>query len=153
MYYSYNDFLGDIKLLQSKVQASIGTPKALLHIIRGGMTMSHMLALSWNIREVYGVNAISYSDKKQDNLIIKNIPKIQDDINEILILDEIIDSGKTLYALIQKLQAIYPDKRFFSAVIFQKRNTMIKADFFVREATEWIDFFWEVDMLSSKKSK
>ncbi len=149
MYYSYEDFLKDLMILKDKVEKQIGIPDALVCIARGGMTMSHMLGLAWNIRAVYSLNAISYSDHKvQSSLILENMPVIKKEHKKILILDEIIDSGNSASVVMQKLRSSFPESSFSIGVIFQKPNAKIVADYFVREAGEWIDFFWEVDMLN-----
>lgn len=149
MYYSYEEFLKDLTLLKDKVEKQMGIPDALVCIARGGMTMSHMLGLIWNIRAVYSLNAISYSDQKvQSSLILENMPVIKKEHKKILILDEIIDSGNSLSVVIEKLRSSFPESDFSTAVIFQKPSAKIVADYFVREAGEWIDFFWEVDMLN-----
>ena len=153
MYYSYEDFLTDLITLKSKVEAKIGVPDALVCIARGGMTMGHMLALAWNIRAVYSINAISYSDSKvQSSLIIENTPTIKPIYKKILLLDEIVDSGESLNAVLQKLQDVHPYANFMSAVIFQKSTAKIRADFYIKEPSEWIDFFWEVDMLENQNA-
>ena len=75
-YYSYEEFLEDLKDLYNKIDSKIGKPDAMIAIARGGLTMAHLLSLRWDLREVYTLNAISYQGDKQGDLIIKNIPNI-----------------------------------------------------------------------------
>ncbi|PAF44826.1 phosphoribosyltransferase family protein [Helicobacter sp. 11S02596-1] len=151
MVYAYSDFLGDMKELRRQIEAKIGIPDAIVCILRGGMTMSHMLALAWNLRAVYALNAISYSDANvQSSLIIENMPAIKDEHQKILIVDEIVDSGETLETIMQKFRSAYPQKSFYSSVIFQKPTAKVCADFYLKQPAEWVDFFWEVDMLEKK---
>ncbi|PAF46374.1 nicotinate phosphoribosyltransferase [Helicobacter sp. 12S02634-8] len=151
MYYSYDDFLNDLKTLHKQVGERVGVPDAIVCIARGGMTMSHMLALAWNLRSVYTLNAISYSDANvQSSLIIENMPQIKYEHQRILVVDEIVDSGKSLETIMHKLRGSYPEKMFYSAVIFQKSSAKVRADFYLKSVVEWIDFFWEVDMLEKK---
>ncbi|PAF54531.1 nicotinate phosphoribosyltransferase [Helicobacter sp. 13S00482-2] len=152
MYYSYTEFLGDLKILARKVEEDIGVPDAIVCIARGGMVMSHMLCLAWNLRSIYTLSAFSYSDKNvQSSLIIENMPDIKPDHKKILVVDEIVDSGKSLEEILQKLRVRNPQVSFYSAVIFQKLNAKIFADFYVKDPSlEWIDFFWEVDMLEQR---
>lgn len=145
-YYSYEEFLKDAKLLFKKADSHIGKPDAILAIARGGLSLAHFLSLRWDLREVYSLNAISYDGNKQKELIIKNIPKIDSSFKKILIVDEIVDSGKSLKKIIEMLQEQNPQIAFYTAVIFQKENAQIKANFWIREPLDWIDFFWERDM-------
>ncbi|MDU7693226.1 MAG: phosphoribosyltransferase family protein [Helicobacter sp.] len=152
MYYDYPSFLADIKDLKKQIEASIKVPDALISITRGGMTMTHFLSLAWNIRAVYGINAISYSDKNvQSNLIIDNVPNIKPHEKHILIVDEIVDSGKSLQAVLDKMKGTFPEHTFYTCVIFQKQSAPIKANFYLKEPSEWIDFFWEVDVINDCK--
>ncbi|MCE3037367.1 phosphoribosyltransferase [Helicobacter sp. faydin-H20] len=152
MYYAYHNFLEDLKVLKQKVEEKIGIPDAIVCIARGGMTMSHMLGLAWNIRAVYSLNAISYSDTKvQSSLIIENMPCIRKEHKKIIILDEIVDSGVSLSEVVHKLSTNFQHATFYTATIFQKNTAKIKADFFIREPNEWVDFFWETDLLEDNK--
>ncbi|PAF42948.1 phosphoribosyltransferase family protein [Helicobacter sp. 11S03491-1] len=148
MYYSYHEFLDDLKSLRAKIEEKIGIPDGIVCIARGGMVMSHMLSLAWNLRAVYTLNAISYNNcNVQHSLVIENIPSIKPEHQKILVIDEIIDSGNSLEIILQKLQFAYKEKSFWTGVIFQKPTAKVFADFFIKNPPEWIDFFWEVDML------
>lgn len=154
IYYAYADFLDDMKVLSARIEAGFGIPQAIVCIARGGMCMSHFLALKWNLRaeSIYTINATSYADREaKHSLTLGQIPHIEQ--NRVLIVDEIVDSGRSLSAVMRSLGKAYPrdkfGKDFASAVIFQKSGASVVADFYVRENKEWIDFFWEVDMLDS----
>lgn len=145
-YYPYEEFLNDARALWLKVDASIGKPDAIIAIARGGLTLAHMLSLRWDLREVYTLNAISYDGNQQKELIIKNIPNIESQIKKVLIVDEIIDSGKSLSKIVSILKEKNPSIAFHTAVIFQKKDVAFRSDFFIHDSQEWIDFFWERDM-------
>lgn len=145
-YYAYDEFLEDMKDLYGKIDEAIGKPDAIIAIARGGLTMAHMLSLRWDLREVYTLNAISYQGEKQGELIVKNIPSIPEGFSKVLIVDEIVDSGKSLVKIINALKGLNPQVNFYTSVIFQKPTALIQADFSLREPESWIDFFWERDM-------
>lgn len=67
----------------------------------------------------------------------------------VLIVDDIVDSGATLAALLPKLHARYPHIEFRVATLFTKSSAQVQPDFSLREATDWIDFYWERDFLKS----
>lgn len=146
-YYSYEEFLKDARILFEKIDSQIGKPDAIIAIARGGLTLAHLLSLRWDLREVYSLNALSYEGNKQKDLIIKNIPTIDSQFKHILIVDEIVDSGKSLKEVLKILQKANPYIHFYTAALFQKEKAQIKADFFLKEPYDWIDFFWEKDML------
>ena len=64
-------------------------------------------------------------------------------------IDDIVDSGETLQEIMKILREQYPECEFKIATIFYKSTAVIEADFAIKKAHEWIDFFWEVDLLDS----
>ncbi len=128
MHYSYETFLKDSLKLVKQVERICGVPEALVCVMRGGMTLAHFLSLHWNLREVYGINAISYDTTKQQNALkIENIPTIKERLKTILVVDEIVDSGNSLEAVLKVLQEKHPDKKFYSASLFQKNKREIQS--------------------------
>ncbi|WP_104707857.1 phosphoribosyltransferase [Helicobacter ailurogastricus] len=145
LYYGYNEFRQDVVDLAKMVEANF-KPQAIVSILRGGMTLAHFLGLYWDMKEVYAINASSYStDRKQGELHIENIPQLKPAHKEILVVDEIVDSGRSFLGVMEILKQRYPDAHFKSAVLFAHKGARFQADYTLKEATSWIDFFWEVD--------
>ena len=147
IYYSYENFKTDIPLLSEKCEAF--NPDTLVAIARGGMTVCHALAMALNIRNLQSLRCESYDDVAQRDTVnvIGECDFIQS--KRVLIVDDIVDSGKTLQTLIPMLQERYPKIIFASASIFTKPTALMQPDFTLHEASDWIDFFWERDFLKS----
>jgi len=144
-YYSYSEFIVDISNLSNQIKEY--KPDAILAVARGGLTIGHFLAQALNIRRVLTLNSIHYdNDKKLDSLEIFNIPSLSS-YKKVVIVDDIIDSGETLKEILLLLQNRYHNCEFKIATIFYKSTAVIKADYSVKEAFDWIDFFWEVDVV------
>ncbi|CCF79685.1 xanthine guanine phosphoribosyl transferase (gpt) [Helicobacter bizzozeronii CCUG 35545] len=106
------------------------------------MTLAHFLGLYWDIKEVYAINASSYSvDRTQSTLEISNIPHLSPKHQQVLVVDEIIDSGKSFLGVLRVLKQQYPQVLFKSATLFAQKSARFKADFVLKEAKCWIDFF------------
>ena len=135
--YTYNEFKNDLQNLK------LNTPDCIVAIARGGLTFAHHLAEKFDIREVFTINAISYNKQKKLNKIdIFNIPNLEK-FKEILIVDDISDSGDTFLEVLKILKEKYPKKNFKTISIFYKPTSKYKPDFFIKETKEWIKFFWE----------
>ena len=144
-YYDYNTFVTDVKTLVKKT--SDFKPDALLAIARGGLTLAHAFAQATDNRNLFSINSILYDGEvKRSHPKLMNLPEL-DGGKKVLILDDIVDSGQTLVAVLRVLQERYPDTQFKSATLYCKKNTVIEPDYWLHEATEWIDFFWEKDFL------
>ena len=136
--YTFNEFKRDLQNL------TIKKPDAILAIARGGLTFAHHLAEKLNIREVFSINAISYDkDKKLDSINIFNIPDLKNYEN-ILVVDDISDSGDTFIEVLKVLKEHYPNKIFKTIAIYYKPTSKFKPDIYFHKTEEWINFFWEV---------
>lgn len=140
-YYDYKEFILDAKKLTKDIDYEFDT---IIAIARGGLTLSHILGEHYNIRKVYSINTIGYdNNQKLNNIKIFNIPDLKDSKN-ILIVDDIVDSGDTLKLVLDTLYEKYPNCTFKSASIFSKKTASIQPDWYIQEAKEWIDFFWSI---------
>ena len=142
-YYGYSEYLSDSKRLVKMIEYDFDT---IIAIARGGMTLAHMLGEYYDIRNVYSINTIGYNDtNKLEKTVVFNIPDIKDARN-ILIIDDIVDSGETMKLVLEHLSGQYPHKLFKTAALYYKPTAMMKPDWYVKVADRWIDFFWSVDL-------
>lgn len=143
VYYPYEEFRDDLKVLTGKIDRPFD---AILCIARGGMTMAHLLGEYYDMRAVYSINTIGYEDtQKNESVEVFNIPDLKT-AKSVLILDDIVDSGDTLIEVLKVLGDRYPDRTFMTASLFYKKSAKIAPNWYVKEATAWIDFFWTVDL-------
>ncbi len=144
-YYSYNEFLKDSVALAKKAEEF--QPDTLLAVARGGLTLGHFMAQILDMRRLFCLNSILYDkEQRRESIEIFNIPDLES-AKKVLIIDDIVDSGQTLQEIVAILEENYPDCEFKLATIFYKPTAVIQADYALKEAKEWIDFFWERDPL------
>ena len=63
----------------------------------------------------------------------------------VLVVDDIADSGETLKIVMNDLTSKNSKIEFKSATLFYKKSSVYEPDFWINEANDWIDFFWERD--------
>jgi len=144
LYYSYELFKNDTQILVDKCRDF--EPEILLAVARGGLTLSHLMAQALDMRNLYTLNSIHYEGElKLDTFNIFNIPDLSH-AKKVLIIDDIVDSGETMREILKVLKEKFPNVQFKLATLFYKKTAVIQPDFSVREANEWIDFFWEIDL-------
>lgn len=142
-YYPYEDFLADTKSLAQKIDWKFDT---ILPIARGGLSLGHLLGEYYNIREVYSINTIGYEDtQKLDSVKVFNIPELTESKN-VLVVDDIVDSGDTMIEVMKVLHKTYPAVNFRTASLFYKKSAKIVPNWYVQETDRWIEFFWSVDL-------
>lgn len=145
--YTYEHFLNDLHSLTHQCESF--QADTILAIARGGVTLGHALTMSLDIRNLQTIRTESYDGSKQrENVTILGHCDLSHS-QRVLIVDDIVDSGKTLTALLPILREEYPQIVFKTAALFTKPTALIQPDFSVHEATDWIDFFWERDYLQS----
>lgn len=143
VFYPYREFITDLKTLTNRIDQEFD---AIVAIARGGLSVALMLGEHYDIREVYAINTIGYEGtKKLDEVRVFNIPDLAGAKN-VLIVDDIVDSGDTLREVLKVLEIKYPQSSFLSASLFYKHTASIEPTWWVKEATEWIEFFWSEDL-------
>ncbi len=144
LYYSYGDCIEDCKVLIPEIKTF--NPDALVSIARGGMILGHLLSEAIGSRNIYTINSIHYNGTKKLNTFeIFNIPNLSN-FRKVILVDDIVDSGETMVEILKILTKKFPLCEFKIATLFYKNTAIIKPDFSVKEAKEWIEFFWEVDL-------
>ncbi|MEA1955526.1 MAG: phosphoribosyltransferase family protein [Campylobacterota bacterium] len=144
-YYSYEDFKNDTNKLITQVKPL--EVDAIIGIARGGLALAHCMSEGLDIRNVQSLRTELYDDtQKRETITIHNSCKL-DGVKKVLVVDDISDSGDTLDAVMKDLKQKYIDIEFLSATLFYKKTSIHKPDFWIKEATEWIEFFWERDFL------
>jgi xanthine phosphoribosyltransferase len=139
--YNFTEFKKDIKTLSKQIKEY--NPECLVAIARGGLTIGHFLSEELEIREIFTINTISYEkDKKLNHIKIFNIPNL-DKYKKIVLIDDISDSGDTLFEVIKTINKKYPSITIKTATIFYKPTSKVIPDFKLKIANEWIEFFWE----------
>ncbi len=142
-YYAYENFKNDTNRLIKKVEEF--KPQTIVGIARGGLTLAHCMAEGLDIREVQTLRTELYdSTCKRDELTIFDTCALNS-VKRVLVVDDIADSGETFDAIMKHLKEKYSEVEFKSAALFYKKTSIYEPDFWVNEADEWIDFFWERD--------
>ena len=115
-------------------------------VARGGLTLAHLMSQAMDMRNLYTLNSIHYEgDLKLDTFNIFNIPDVSH-AKKVLIVDDIVDSGETIREILKVLNKKFPNVEFRLATLFYKKTAVLKPDYYIKEANQWIDFFWEVDV-------
>ena len=124
-----------------------GNWRAVVAITRGGMAPAMIVARELDIRTVDTISVMSYqqgsgaADKRREAKVLKSPDtELMGDGTGILILDDLVDSGKTL-ELVRKL---YPNAHF--ATVYAKPEGEPRVDTFITGVSQdtWIFFPWDM---------
>lgn len=143
LYYSYEEFAKDVPVMARKIRNEFD-PEVILAVARGGMTLGHSLSVALENRNLFALNSVHYDGKtKLDTIEIFNIPDLSK-FKRVLISEDIIDSGESMVAVKKRLLEIYPHLDIKIATIYYKSKALLLPEYTVKEANEWVEFFWDI---------
>ena len=116
--------------------------KAVVAITRGGMAPAMIISRERDIRTVETISVKSYNHQEQSEprIIISPDGTFVGDGEGILIIDDLVDSGKTL----ELVRSIYPKAHF--ACVYAKPEGEKQADTYITSVSQdtWIFFPWDM---------
>lgn len=141
---TWNAFHQDVKILAQKINAT--KYNKIYAIARGGLAPACVLAHELNIRNVDAIGVIGYQAQVQQKEI-QLVTEIHGDGENCIVIDDLIDSGKTIEFLRPKL----PKALFVTIYAKPARKDLV--DFYAIEfpAEKWILFPWENDVHPDEK--
>lgn len=144
-YYTYEQFFEDTRTLAKEIKRTY-EPDVILAIARGGVMLGHFLAELLELRDLYSMNSIHYEkDHKLDTIEIYNIPDLSNK-QQLLIVDDVIDSGETMIEIKRVLHKKFPHLTIKVATALYKDNALFIPDYRARHTNEWINFFWDIQL-------
>ena len=143
IFYSYDEFAVDAKRMAKQIKDEFD-PEVILAVARGGLTLGHSLAVALENRNLFTLNSIHYEDtNKLDTIQIFNVPDLSK-YTKILLVDDIIDSGESMVEIKRELLKRYPNLEIKIATVFYKEKALLLPEFKVKEAHDWVEFFWDI---------
>ena len=140
---SWDQFHRDCRALAWRLNG-LGPFEAIICITRGGLVPSAIVARELGVRIIDTICIVSYGEFKQlENLsVLKDVAsKVTDmDPKKVLIVDDLVDTGKTAQLVRQKLPGVHV------ATVYAKPSGRPQVDTYVTEVSQdtWIYFPWDL---------
>ncbi len=124
-----------------------GAWRAVVGITRGGLVPAMIVSRELDIRVVDTISVVSYhsgggkADQRREAQVIKAPnAELMGDGSGILIVDDLVDSGKTL----ELIRSLYPKAHF--ATVYAKPLGKPQVDSYITEVSQdtWIFFPWDM---------
>lgn len=141
---TYDLFGTAVRELAQQVVDSGYEPDLILSIARGGLGLGMGLGYALDVKNLSAVNVEFYTgiDQRLDvPIMLPPTPQAVDLSGlRVLIADDVADSGRTLEIVQQFCGDHVAEAR--SAVIYEKPQTVVNADYVWRRTDRWINFPW-----------
>lgn len=119
-----------------------GAWRAIVAVTRGGMAPAMIVARELDVRTVDTISVKSYDHQSQSEAMVLKAPneEMMGDGTGILIVDDLVDSGKTLKLVRDR----YPNAHF--ATVYAKPTGEPMVDTFITGVSQdtWIFFPWDM---------
>ena len=141
---TYELFGQSIGELARQVADSGFEPDILLGIARGGLVPAGALAYALDCKNLFTISVEFYTGVDQRLDVPVMLPPFLDarDLDEarVLVVDDVADTGRTLELVHQFCAGHVAEAR--TAVLYEKPQSIIKADYAWRRTDRWINFPW-----------
>jgi hypoxanthine phosphoribosyltransferase len=141
---TWHDVGTAVEELADQIQAAEFTPDAVLALARGGLPAGGALAYALGVKTMATLNVEFYTgvDERLDEPLL--LPPVPDltvlRMEQLLIVDDVADTGRTL-ALARDFCAEHVGE-VRTAVLYEKPQSVVRADFVWRRTDKWINFPW-----------
>ena len=131
-----------VKLIEEE-HISPKTIDCVVGIARGGLALAQQVAYYFNIKQVQSIGISSYRQKRQIGIkCYQPISIVKGHWPDILVVDDLADSGNTLKFVKDHLLEVSPECKITIATLFMKTDTIVIPDIFCTTVDKkvWITF-------------
>ncbi|MDD4050042.1 MAG: phosphoribosyltransferase [Candidatus ainarchaeum sp.] len=142
---TYTQIENDCKKIFLQLKKENYIPDVILGISVGGLFPAIHLSRLLDNKNLFSIAVKSYSKEKRGKIELINFPDKKFLKNKtILIVDEIVDSGKTIQFISSLLKEKYKPKDVKIASIYvNKKNCASYPDFYSKTNVDWLIFPWD----------
>jgi xanthine phosphoribosyltransferase len=119
-----------------------GQWRAIVAVTRGGLVPAAIVSRELNVRVVDTISVKSYDHQNQSEPRVIKAPQggLMGDGTGILVVDDLVDSGKTL----ELVRRLFPNAHF--ATVYAKPAGRAQVDSYITEVSQdtWIFFPWDM---------
>jgi hypothetical protein len=141
---SWEDLGRAVQDLADAVRADRYAPDAVLALARGGLPPAGALAYALGVKNMATLNVEFYTgvDERLDEPLL--LPPIPDlavlRAERLLVVDDVADTGRTLARVREFCSEHAAEVK--TAVLYEKPQSVVRADYVWRRTDRWIDFPW-----------
>ncbi len=141
---NWDDVEKALTAIAMKIIKSDYTPQAVIGIMRGGWIPARVLS---DLLEIHGMGAVEIKfyrgiEERGERPVITQPLLLNVRDKNVLIVDDVVDTGKSLQVAINAI-SLHGPRAIRSAAIYTKPWSLVRPDYYYGETDKWIIFPWE----------
>ncbi len=144
---TWEGFAGATHEMAVNIAESGYNPEIIIGVARGGMIPAGALTYALGVKLTDAINVEFYTDVQQtlpDPILLAPMLDIESIRGRrLLVVDDVVDSGRTLALVLKLLRGFGADAR--SAVIYAKPTSIVDPDYVWKRTDQWIVFPWSAE--------
>ena len=142
---NWQQVFDDTYFLYEKIRDTGFQPDIIVGIARGGWIPARLMADFFHLKQTANVKVETYQMIGETDVEAKITQTITENIEgkNVLVVDDVTDSGATLNAVLDLLKNKRPASIKTAMLYFKPRSTIIP-DFYIHETTAWVVFSWSM---------
>ncbi|MCL4372120.1 energy-coupling factor transporter ATPase [Candidatus Marsarchaeota archaeon] len=147
-FYTYEKLEQSAARLADTIIEKYGSPSTIIYIERGGMAITELLGRKLKSAKMLGIRASYYDDSgnAKANVELYGVPKkLPKQSSYILIVDELVDSGKTMSKVAEEVKKHAKGAKVVTCALIKKVHSSFEPDVFLEELPKeaWVVFDYE----------
>ncbi len=136
--------------LAMKVHSSGYRPDTIVAVLRGGVLPALIISDVLGVDEFYAVRARHWriGEELYPNPIIEQLPQGRVEDRRLLVVDKVVDTGKTLAAVVRELRRA-GNAEVRSAVLHVKPTATHEPDYYAVRLREWVWIFYPWSLIET----
>lgn len=142
---NWQQVFDDCFYLYEKIRDSNFSPDVIVGIARGGWIPARLIADFLHLKQTANIKVETYQMIGDEDVEAKITQDISDNLagKNVLVVDDVADSGTTLQAVLDQINAHHP-KDIRTAMLYYKPRSTILPDYYVTQTTAWVVFSWSM---------
>jgi hypoxanthine phosphoribosyltransferase len=142
---NWQQVFDDTYFLYEKIRATGFQPDLIVGIARGGWIPARLIADFFHLKQTANMKVETYQMIGETDVEAKITQTITENIEgkNVLIVDDVADSGATIQAVLDLLESKIP-KEIKTAMLYYKPRSSIIPDYYIHETTAWVVFSWSM---------
>lgn len=136
----WGEFVTDTKMLANQIKEDNFEPEILIAVARGGWFPTRFLSDYLKVKNIASIG-IKYIDDERTQLYAYSHPSIPDNINKVLIIEDMLESGKSIKWAQKYYEELGYNVKIASIYITDK--TPFSPDYFCKKIDISTRFPWE----------